>query len=46
MGGFYAGAAGGDSLLAELQAMAMGLRFLWCKNFRKIICGTHCLESV
>lgn len=34
----------GDVVYAELQTLAMGLRFLWRKNWNKIICGMDCLE--
>lgn len=47
LGRHYAGMAGGDPFYAEVQALVMmGLRFLWRKNWRKVISGIDCLDLV
>lgn len=46
LGGFFAGAADGDPLYAEMQVLLLGLKFLWRNNWRKVICGVDCLKLV
>ncbi|XP_057418984.1 uncharacterized protein LOC130713213 [Lotus japonicus] len=44
--GFYAGATSANPLLAEIEALKLGLNMLWDANLRCVDCEVDCLDIV